>query len=98
MTNPVDLPEIIHDETSQRFKLQIEGKMAVLDYTVRNGVMVFTHTEVPQELEGRGLAGRLARAGLEYAIQKKYKILPLCSFVAGYIQRHPEYEEWVVKR
>ena len=54
---------------------------------------IASHTGVPFALEGRGIASRLARAALEYARAHELKVVPLCSFVAGYIQKHPEYKD-----
>ncbi|RMF40140.1 MAG: N-acetyltransferase, partial [Anaerolineae bacterium] len=53
----------------------------------------FTHTGVPEAIGGRGIGSKLARAGLKYARQQGYRVRPLCWFVAGYIQRHPEYQD-----
>jgi predicted GNAT family acetyltransferase len=50
-----------------------------------------THTFVPGELRGRGLAEQLVRAALEHARAEKLRVVPACSYVAKYIERHPEY-------
>ena len=83
----------IHNLEAERFEISQEGFLAVLDYELHPGRIVFTHTEVPAELEGRGLGGRLAKAGLEYARSQGLKVTPQCWFVAGYIERHPEYQD-----
>jgi predicted GNAT family acetyltransferase len=53
--------------------------------------MLFLHMGVPPALEGRGIGSALVRAGLSYAREQGYHIVPLCSFVAAYLRRHPEY-------
>lgn len=88
-----DIPEVIHNPEQNRFELEQEGLLCVLEYRLMDGVMVFTHTEVPAALGGRGLGSRLARAGLDYARQQGLKVRPLCSFIAAYIQKHPEYQD-----
>lgn len=88
-----DIPEVVHNPEQKRFELVQEGLLCVLEYYLVDGVMVFTHTEVPEALGGRGLGSRLARAGLDYARQQGLKVRPLCSFVAAYIQKHPEYQD-----
>ncbi|MCS7009818.1 MAG: N-acetyltransferase [Anaerolineales bacterium] len=85
--------EIVHNPEKNRFELEQDGLLCVLEYYVVEGTMVFTHTEVPSALGGRGLGSRLAQAGLEYARQQGLKVRPLCSFIAGYIQKHPEYQD-----
>lgn len=53
--------------------------------------MVFTHTEVDPAEQGHGLAARLARTGLEAARELGLRVTPLCSYIAAYISRHPDY-------
>ena len=47
---------ISHDQVSHRFTAEVEGHRAELDYTLNDGVMVITHTRVPQAIGGRGIA------------------------------------------
>ncbi len=61
------------------------------------GQIVFTHTGVPPALEGRGIGSALAKTGLEYARANNLEVVPLCSFVRGYIERKPEYQDLVHK-
>lgn len=81
---------VIHNEASRRFEIQIEGHTAELDYQLQGDTITFTHTGVPAELEGNGIGSMLVKAGLEYARVHKLKVVSLCWFVSGYIQRHPE--------
>ena len=85
-------PEIQHNPDNRRFLLKREGHTAVLQYTLHDGVMTFTHTGVPAALEGRGIGSQLARAGMEYARENNFKVVALCWFVSGYIDRHTEYQ------
>ena len=84
-----------NNETGQRFQIGSEEAVAFLQYELSNDEMALTHTEVAPELEGRGLAAKLARAALEHAREHGLKVVPVCSFVASYIRRHPEYEPLV---
>ena len=95
MTPQSEKPEVRHNFSANRFEVQVENHLAVLNYSQRGDVITFTHTGVPAELEGRGIGSQLARAGLEYAREKAFKVVPLCWFVAGYIERHPEYQSLV---
>ncbi len=79
-----------------RFETQVDGKNCILVYRLTGEVMAVTHTEVPPELEGRGIGGALAQAALEYARDHNLKVVPLCSFVEWYIQKHPEFQNLVV--
>jgi predicted GNAT family acetyltransferase len=55
--------------------------------------VVFTHTFVPPELRGRGLAEKLVRAGLDWTRAQGFRAVPQCSYVDAYIRRHPEYQD-----
>ena len=92
---PTANPIVHHNSGQSRFELEQEGHLAVLEYQLGEGKIVFTHTGVPQELGGRGLGSLLARAGLDHARANGLKVVPLCSFIAGYIQKHPEYQDLV---
>lgn len=89
-----DLPVTNHPQSS-RFELSSNGHTAVLEYKLRQGSILFIHTEVPADLEGRGIGAQLAKAGLAFARENKLSVIPLCPFVAGYIKRHPEYLDLV---
>lgn len=88
-------PIVLHLPDSQRFEIQLESARAVLEYHQEGQQLIFTHTGVPAALEGRGLGGQLVRAGLEYARANGFKVVPQCSFVAGYLERHPEDQDLV---
>jgi predicted GNAT family acetyltransferase len=91
-------PEVDHEEESSRFAVHLGGHLAVLEYQLFSDKIVFTHTEVAQELEGRGVGASLARAGLEWARSRELRVVPVCPFVAAYIGRHPEYVDLVRRR
>lgn len=86
-----------NNTADRRFELMIDGKLSMIEYLMadQNTAIVFAHTEVPEELEGRGIASRLAKAALEFAKSKELAVIPLCPFVKSYIQRHPEYQPLV---
>lgn len=80
-----------HNRAESRFEVGVDGHLAVAEYEVRGGEWVMTHTFVPGELRGRGLAEQLVRAALEHARAEKLRVVPACSYVAKFIERHPEY-------
>ncbi len=86
---------VTRNEIVSRFEIAVGGHIAVLMYRLEPGSIVFVHTEVPEELEGQGLGKKLAIAALNYAVENSLKVVPLCPFVAGYIKRHPEYQDLV---
>lgn len=87
--------KVRHDEARRRFELEEEGATGFLTYERQDGTIVFTHTIVPAELEGRGIGSRIVRAGLDFARAEGLRVVPQCSFVRGYIERHADYADLV---
>lgn len=83
---------VAHDSARRRFTLRVEGHEAGLDYELRDGSMVITHTGVPPAVEGRGLASQLTRAAFEHARAAGWKVRPACTYAAAWARRHPEYQ------
>ena len=81
---------IDHNAAAHRFETRIDGWLCHCDYRLVDGVLHLTHTEVAPALEGRGIAAALVRAALAWAAQQGFKVLPRCSYVRAYMQRHPE--------
>jgi uncharacterized protein len=87
---PVPDLTIEHRPDLSRFEAEVQGHRCVATYRLRDGVMHMTHTEVPSELEGRGIAAALVQAALAHARANGFKVDPLCSYVRAYLRRHPE--------
>ena len=84
-----------HVPEAGRYELRLDGRLIGLAaYRRRNGCIVFTHTEVDEACSGRGLGSRLAAAALDDAEREGLEVVPLCSFIVHYIDRHPRYGRW----
>ncbi len=88
--------KVIDNKEKERFEINLDGGTALIDYSEQNGVVAMTHTEVPPEFEGKGVGSRLVKGALEIVKNDGKRVRPLCTFVAAYIKRHPEYESLVV--
>ena len=85
--------EVVNAPEESRYELRLRGRLIGLAaYRLRDGRIAFTHTEVDESLEGRGFGSRLAAAALEDAARQELDVVPLCPFVAYYIEQHPEYK------
>lgn len=87
--------EVHHDPEHRRFKADLEGRSAYLNYTFRDGSVFYDHTFVPDEFRGKGVAAALVREALEEARKQHWRIVPSCSYVAAFIERHPEFADLV---
>jgi predicted GNAT family acetyltransferase len=80
------------DPEHRRYVVSVDGRDAgYAHYTVRDGVVVFTHTTVDPEWEGRGVGSALARGALDDVVGTGRTFAPYCPFIAAYVDRHPEY-------
>lgn len=78
---------ISHDPDAKRFTTEVDGYRGELDYTIADGVMTITHTRVPREIGGRGIAAELMRAALQVAAERGLSINPACSYAAAYMRK-----------
>ena len=84
----------VHDNRSeQEFDLEVDGHRAIAAYQMEGDTIVFTHTKVPEAIEGQGVGSKLIRAALDSARDRGLTVVPQCAFVAAFIDRHPEYRD-----
>ena len=84
---------IHHDSAAREFTVEGDGYVGVLNYDLRGDTMTVTHTLVPEAIGGRGIAAELMRVALETARAQGWKVVPMCSYAAVYMRRHPEYAD-----
>jgi predicted GNAT family acetyltransferase len=88
--------DVQHNTGAKRFEAKVAGDTAYAEYRIADdGVMVFTHTIVPEAAEGRGVAGKLVKTALEHARAKDLRVYAECPYVESYLKRHPEYRDMV---
>ena len=85
--------EVVHNQAENRFEIQLDGQLAKLDYMETGDSIVMTHVGVPIEFRGHGIAAIITKAGLDYAKSKSLRVIPMCSYVAAYLRRNPQYIE-----
>ena len=79
-----------HDAAKQEFTLTKAGHTGELAYArPAGGSIDFTHAFVEEALRGQGVADELARAALAFAHQEKLNVKTSCTFMAGFVSRHP---------
>jgi len=87
-------PTVVNVPEASRYELR-DGERMIGELAYRRGDarIVFTHAEVDEALEGRGYGGRLATTALDDARRDGLEVVPLCPFVARFIDRNPEYQD-----
>jgi predicted GNAT family acetyltransferase len=88
-------PDIVHRDVEARFEARLDGHRGELRYVRREiegrSVMVIPSVVVDRAIEGRGVAGALTRAALEWARAEGMRVDPLCPYVDAWMRRHPEF-------
>jgi predicted GNAT family acetyltransferase len=89
--------EVRNNSTEYRYEVWADGELAgYTQYGLGRGRIAFVHTKVEESYEGLGLGSRLAHAALDDARARGLVVVPLCPFIAGYIERHlDEYRDLV---
>ncbi|MGX5655246.1 GNAT family N-acetyltransferase [Geodermatophilus nigrescens] len=89
----------VHDAPdADRYEIRDGDRLLGLAaYQRRGETVVFTHTEIDPDSEGSGLGGKLVRAALDDVRGRGGSVVPQCSFVRGWIERHPEYGDLVAR-
>ncbi|WP_374682315.1 N-acetyltransferase, partial [Accumulibacter sp.] len=95
-TTSAPLPSVAHNAARQRFESQVgESGTAYLSYLIEEDRVILDRTFVPDELRGHGIAAELVGVALKEARQRHWRIDPRCTYVAGFIERHPEFADLV---
>jgi uncharacterized protein len=98
MSTDAGEPTVRNDAEASRYEI-VEGDrvLGIAAYHHRGDTLVFTHTEVDKDSGHSGLGSTLVRAALDDVRSQGRKIVPLCPFVRGWIDRHPDYADLVAK-
>ena len=82
------------DSERHRYVVSVDGEDAgSAYYAVREGVVVFTHTEVDDRWEGQGVGSALVRGAIDDVVGSGRTFRPVCPFVRAWVEKHPEYGE-----
>jgi len=86
-----------HNPAQSRYEAHIDGELAgFAEYQLTDTLATFTHTEVFEKFEGKGVGSALARFGLDdVRASGERQVLALCPFIKGWIGKHPEYVDLV---
>jgi predicted GNAT family acetyltransferase len=82
--------DVVHVPEQSRFQIGEGDEPAVLVYELGDGDVALLHTVVPQSLEGQGLGSDLAEAAVAWAREQRLQVVPVCSFVQAWLERHQD--------
>ena len=92
----MDLDQLTVRDNPDRHRFEIDlgdGSLAIAEYTLPAGKIMFTHTEVPKAHEGQGIGTKLIRFALDAARERGLKVIPICPFFAAYMQEHRQVQD-----
>ena len=94
MSNAAPSYAISDNVEKRRFEVDLgDGSIALAEYKLRPGEIVFTHTAVPPAHEGQGIGTALIRFALKFARERQLRVVPICPFFAAYIKAHEEEQD-----
>ena len=82
-----------HNRGNLRFEAGTTRNPAHIDYLLAGNILELYHTEVPVEYRSQGVAEKLTRAALAWARESGYRVLPSCSYVHAFVNRHKEFQD-----
>ncbi len=85
-----DPDSVLDDDLGHRLTINLDSGVAELVYRVDDRHLTIVHTEVPEQMRGRGIGGRLVRAALERAEAEGLSVVPLCPYARKWLRDHPE--------
>ncbi|WP_069741598.1 MULTISPECIES: GNAT family N-acetyltransferase [unclassified Streptomyces] len=81
---------------ASRYEARVDGESepaGIAQYIRTAELIAFVHTEVEPAYEGRGVGSALVRVALDEARAANLRVLATCPFFAGWIARHPDYQD-----
>ncbi|MEJ3744771.1 GNAT family N-acetyltransferase [Actinomycetes bacterium KLBMP 9797] len=86
---------VVADNPAQRrFEILVDDALAGFTaYQVRDGAVVFTHTEIDPAFQGKGIGAQLAGRALDEVRERGEKVVARCPFIAAFITKNPEYQD-----
>lgn len=92
--NSTSAIEVTDNPGGNRYEARVDGVLAGFAQYIRTQELIaFVHTEVRPAYEGQGVGGALVRASLDAARAERVSVLAVCPFYAGWIARHPGYQD-----
>ncbi|BAH49652.1 GNAT family N-acetyltransferase [Rhodococcus opacus] len=87
-------PDVRDAPEHHRFEVRVDGELAgFTEYLDHENQRIFFHTEIGEQFAGRGLASALIRSALTETVGGGKRIVPICPFVARYLEKHDDFAD-----
>ena len=98
MKSELENIELVKNETDKQFEMVVDGHKAFIQFNELSDRIALVHTEVPEELGGKGVGTALVEKTLNFIKESGKALMPYCPFVFAYIKRHPEWKSIVSEK
>ncbi|MBZ0206297.1 MAG: N-acetyltransferase [Flavobacteriales bacterium] len=88
---------MVNDTSSRQFEMEVDGRMAKVEYELNGTKMFLTHAKVPKSLAGKGVGAEIVERVFTFIEENNLKLVPMCSFVTAHLRKHPEWKRIVEK-
>lgn len=92
------MSEVINDKQGSRFVLNVDGQEVYVLYAEDKDALDLYSTYTPLKLRRKGLAAKVVKAALEYAKEKRLKVIPNCWYVKKFVEEHSEYSDIILNQ
>lgn len=97
MSGDISEYKLSDNKAEKRYEMPVDGFVGIIEYIKTKDEVYLTHTEVPTQLEGKGIGSEMVKQALEDIERQGLRLVPLCPFVATYLRRHPEWRRIVMQ-
>ncbi|CAN5146692.1 GNAT family N-acetyltransferase [soil metagenome] len=91
---------VTRNDDEHRYEGDLDGALALIDFQRHDdadpALLVITHTEVPDSMQGKGVGSHLVREALDDIRRRGERVRPDCPFVRSWIEEHPDYQDLIV--
>jgi len=82
---------LTNNETDHNFEMTINGMRSFIEYKQKGNKIYLIHTEVPPEIQEKGVAAAMVEKTFVYLEQHNFKIIPVCVYIISFLKRHSEW-------
>lgn len=86
------MKSLLNNADQHRFEYHSKDGVAICTYETQEGLWFLNHTSVPDTMRGQGIAGKLAEYALDHVAAQNGKVIPRCSYIAAFIEKHPQFK------